>query len=461
MAPHAFTPDAARALGGPDWLVQRRSEAAERLAALELPTTDEEVWRYSRIDDFDPARWHPVEPPGDPEEHTVPVAVRSVVEEMVDRAGLVVAVNGRVVHVELDHTLASKGVMAGDLADHCADEAREVLGSVSSRSTDWFTELHDAFVAGGPFVAVPAGVVVDRPILTFHFLDGDDGAAAFPHTVVVAGEQAEVTVIEHRSSSGRELLSSAVAEVLVGDAARVDFLGVQNHGRRTWEVALQRAHVGRDARLTSSAVALGGSYARLRSEALVTGQGGRSDLLAVYFADGDQMLDFRTLQDHEAPHSVSDLFFKGAVEHRAHSVYSGLIRLQKSAQQADAHQTNRTLKLSPESRAESVPNLEILANDVSCTHASAIGPVDDDQLYYLESRGVPPDVAERLVVFGFFEDVFERLPVGSLGQPLRDAVREKFERRELGAPVGDEPQAAQEPQAVQGVQAAQGGRSDG
>lgn len=154
-------------------------------------------------------------------------------------------------------------------------------------------------------------------------------------------------------------------------------------------------------------------------------------MLAVYFADGQQMLDFRTLQDHEAPHSVSDLLFKGAVEHEAHSVYSGLIRLRKEAKKADAHQTNRTLKLSPGAHAESVPNLEILANDVQCTHASAIGPVDDDELYYLESRGVPPDVAERLVVFGFFEAVFERLPVGGLTEPLRAAVREKFERRDL------------------------------
>ena len=137
----------------------------------------------------------------------------------------------------------------------------------------------------------------------------------------------------------------------------------------------------------------------------------------------------RQLQDHEAPRSRSNLLFKGAVEHAAHSVYSGLIRLQESAQKADAHQTNRTMKLSPQSHAESVPNLEILANDVQCTHASAVGPIDEDQLYYLETRGVPPEVAEQLVVFGFFEDVFERLPVGSLADPLREAVGEKFERR--------------------------------
>ncbi|MBI2168390.1 MAG: Fe-S cluster assembly protein SufD [Actinobacteria bacterium] len=429
MADHAFTPGAAAGVGGPQWLTARRVVAAEQLSALAPPTSDEEIWRYSRIDDFDPADWAPLPPAADAPGTGVPVAVRSVIEEMVERSGLLVTVNGRVVHRELDEAMASKGVMLGDLAVHCADEARGVLGSVSGASADWFTTLHDAFVPGGAFLAVPAGVVVERPILAFHFIDGPDGAAVFPHTLVVAGEDSEVTVLEHRSSSRARLLSSAVSEIVVESGANVNFVGVQSLGSAVTEVALQRAEVGRGARLTSSSVALGGSYARLRSETLITGEGGESDLLAVYFADGDQMLDFRTLQDHDAPRSRSNLLFKGAVEHRAHSVYSGLIRLRPSAQKADAHQTNRTMKLSPETHVESVPNLEILANDVQCTHASAVGPIDDDQLYYLQTRGIPPERAEQLVVFGFFEDVFERLPVGSLADPLRETVREKFARR--------------------------------
>ncbi|HVM41369.1 MAG TPA: Fe-S cluster assembly protein SufD [Acidimicrobiia bacterium] len=430
---HAFTPDAARALAGPDWLADRRLQAAERLAAAEPPTTEAEIWRYSRIDEFDPSAWRPaaLPPVGEQaEDHAIPVAVRSAAEQMVQRSGLVVAVNGRVVHAELDPALESKGVMVGDAATECAEEAREDFGAVTDASPDWFTDLHDAFTPGGPFVAVPAGVVVDRPILVFQFVDGPDGSAAFPHTLVVAGEGSHLPVLEHRSSGGAGLLSSAVAEIAVGDNANVDYLSVQHLGRRTFEVALQRAHLGRNARLTSGAVALGGSYARLRSESMARGEGSEAKLLAVYFADGDQMLDFRTLQDHEAPRSSSDLLFKGAVEHRAHSVYSGLIRLRETAQKAGAHQTNRTLKLSRESHAESVPNLEILANDVQCTHASAIGPIDPDELYYLESRGIPPAVAEQLVVTGFFEDVFARLPLGALVAPLRQAVAEKFARRD-------------------------------
>ena len=194
--------------------------------------------------------------------------------------------------------------------------------------------------------------------------------------------------------------------------------------------------MGRDASLRSSAVALGGYYARLRSESLLASQGGESDLTAVYFGDGNQMLDFRTLQDHVAPRTRSDLLFKGAVEDHAQSVYSGLIRIRHGAQHARAYQTNRNLVLTEGAEAMSVPNLEIEADDVKCSHASTVGPVDDEQLYYLATRGVPPEEAERLIVLGFFDDVFDRLPVRSLVAPLRRSVIEKLEHRDPIARAG-------------------------
>jgi Fe-S cluster assembly protein SufD len=178
-------------------------------------------------------------------------------------------------------------------------------------------------------------------------------------------------------------------------------------------------------------VALGGYYARLRAESLLAGEGGESDLTSVYFGDDDQMLDFRTLQDHHAPHTRSDLLFKGAVEDHAQSVYSGLIRIRKGAQRANAFQTNRNLVLTEGAEAMSVPNLEIEADDVHCSHASTVGPIDDDQLYYLATRGVPPAEAERLIVLGFFDDVFDRLPMPSLVTPLRRSVIAKIEHRDL------------------------------
>ena len=176
-------------------------------------------------------------------------------------------------------------------------------------------------------------------------------------------------------------------------------------------------------------MALGGDYARLRSDSRLVGKGASSELLAVYFAEGDQMHDFRTLQDHAAPNTTSELLFKGAVEDRARGVYSGLIRVEKEAQKTNAFQTNRNLVLSEGAHADSVPNLEIEANDVRCSHASAVGPVDEDQRYYLESRGVPPDAAERLIVLGFFDDVLERVPLPALHATLQRAVTAKLDRR--------------------------------
>ena len=393
-----FTPDAARALGGHEWLAARRVAAAERLADLEWPNAHDEIWRFTPIEDFDLDRFEP----------------RGATQRSLD------------VPV-LSAGLASKGVVVGDLRDVDDAEAADWLGTCADASPDAFTVLHDAFLVGGSYVRVPAGVVVDEPLI-FEHRSGGDGLASFPHTLVVVGEGADVTVIDRFAAHGAPHLCDVVIELVVGDGARVRYVSVQEHDATTWQIGLQRAHVGRDASLRSSAVALGGDYARMRTESLLTGTGAESDLLAVYFGDGHQVLDFRTLQDHAAPHTRSDLLFKGAVEDRARSVYSGLVRLREEAQHANASQTNRNLVLTEGASAESIPNLEIEANDVRCSHASAVGPIDDDQRYYLESRGIPPEEAEQLIVLGFFDAVLDRLPVPSLAGSLRRSVERKLGR---------------------------------
>ncbi len=395
--------------------------------SVSWPTPSEEIWRYSRVDKLDLGRYRPftadeLGPPGD---ERAPGGGPWAAEAG-KHAGMIVVHDGRVVHHELDAALAAKGVRACGIAT-CEDElVRSLLGSASSASEDAFTVLHDAFLAGGAFVHVPAGVVIEDPILVLHWSSGD-GRASFPHTLVSLGAGAQATVLDRFGSPETDHLVDAVTELLVGDNAHLRYLTVQEHGSRTWHLGFQRAHVGRDATLRTSAVALGGDYARLRSEALLTGTGAESDQLAVYFGDGAQMLDFRTLQDHDAPNTRSDLLFKGAVEDTARSVYSGLVHLRPAAKKANASQTNRNLVLSEGASAESIPNLEIEANDVRCSHASTVGPIDDEQLYYLESRGIPPEEAERLIVLGFFDDVFERLPVGALTRGLRRSVVDKLE----------------------------------
>jgi Fe-S cluster assembly protein SufD len=189
--------------------------------------------------------------------------------------------------------------------------------------------------------------------------------------------------------------------------------------------------VGADASFTAGMVALGGDYARLAIDSTLAGRGASGELLAVSFGEGNQMHDFRTLEDHVAPNTTSNMLFKGAVEDHSRAVYTGLIHIGKGAKGSRAFQTNRNVKLSEGAWAESVPNLEIENNDVKCSHASAVGPVDEEQLFYLESRGVPTPVAERLVVLGFFEEVLERLPASDAVPAVRFELAAKLDRRVL------------------------------
>ncbi len=287
----AFTVDAARALGGPEWLVARRVAAAEQLAAVTWPTPQEEIWRYSRIDELDLDQYRPFAEAelGRPGDERAPGG-GPWAAEVGSYAAMIVVRDGRVVHHEVDAALEAKGVRACGIATCEDDLVQGLLGRVSSATPDAYTTLHDAFLAGGAFVDVPAGVVVSDPILVLHWCEGD-GRASFPHTLVHLGEGAEATVLDRIGSPDTDHLVDAVTELIVDDNAHLRYLLVQEHGPRTWHLGYQRADVGRDATVKSSAVVLGGDYARLRSEARLGGQGAESDQLAVYF--GDRATDAR------------------------------------------------------------------------------------------------------------------------------------------------------------------------
>ena len=302
----------------------------------------------------------------------------------------------------------------------------DLFEAVAPSATDAFTELNTAFTTSAALVRVPKGVVVERPIVVAHWIDAE-GAALFPRTFVKLHDDAQATVVELFQSADIAAFVDPVIELDVGPAARLSYASVQRLGPRVWQTAYQASRVGRDAELRSAAVALGGDYARLRTDSRLEGRGATSYLLAVYFGAGSGMHDFRTMQDHAAPATTSDLLFKGAVAGTAKSVYSGLIRVRKEAPGTNAFQTNRNLVLSEGAGAESVPNLEIETNDVRCSHASAVGPIDEEQRYYLESRGIPPQIAERLIVLGFFAEVLERLPSADLARTLGEELASRLE----------------------------------
>lgn len=423
-----FTAEVASALRGPEWLRARRLAAAERFSDLCLPTESEEIWRYSRIGDLDLGAYSPEGPAavgtgGDVD--SLPAELRSVVAVAGPHAAFVVMRNGRVALAHVDPALAARGLVVADAAD--LDDGNELVGRVTGNEADAFGELNNAFLPGALVVRLPAGVEIELPLLVFHWIDGD-GLASFPRTVIEAGPDSGATVVEYQSSGDVAAFVDPVVELSLGQAARLRYLNVQDLGPRVWHVGHQVSEVGRDATLRSSVVALGGSYARVRTDSRITGQGGTTELNAVYFADGDRMHDFRTLQDHVGPSSTSDLLFKGAVQDRGRSVYSGLIRVNKAARGTNAYQTNRNLVLSEGAEASSVPNLEIDTDDVRCSHASSVGPIDEEHRYYLESRGVPPEVAERLIVLGFFGEVLDRLPVPSLVGTIRTSLAGRLAR---------------------------------
>ena len=342
-----------------------------------------------------------------------------------ERTATVVSRNGRVVDIELDDRWAAKGVLVEPASE--ADEAcmGAALDQGEGHEPDAFTLMNEAGTIEPVVIRVPEGVDLDAPIVVVHATDGE-GIATFPRLIVHAGAHSSVAVIEVQVSGPERSLVVPVTEIVAERAARVGHVTVQQLGLATWQIGLQSSRVESEATFRSTSVGFGGDYARLRTDCRMVGRGATGELNAIYFGEGDQTLDFRTFQEHIAPDCNSNLLFKGAVGGRSRSVYTGLIRVAKGARGTNAFQTNRNIKLSDHAWAESIPNLVIENNDVHCSHASAVGPIDEEQRFYLESRGVPTVVADRLIVAGFFAEVLDRLPVPMLREQLDAAVADKL-----------------------------------
>lgn len=407
MTQTQFTPDAAGAIPGPDWLAQRRIAAAEQVAAAPMPSVEEELWRYTPIGQLDLGRYQVVADPGAESPVSAP-----------DHGALADTSNGCLCGVEMTAETAAQGVEVRRLGEGDAELAASV-------DVDRFALMNAAFSAEPVLVRVPPGVSVEGPIVIRHWLDAD-GAAVFPRLIVDAGADSSVEVLELYGSADVAAFVSPVIEIRAAAAARVGYLAVQDLGPRVWHIGSQVSHIGSQAHLRASTASLGGEYARMRLDTHLSGRGATGDLISLYFGDGEQTLDFRTFQDHAAPDTTSSLLFKGAVDDSSRSVYTGLIRVRPNARGTNAYQTNRNIKLSEDAWAESVPNLEIENNEVHCNHASAVGPIDGEQLFYLESRGVPTETAERLIVTGFFDEVLDRFPVSGAVPAVRERLLSKI-----------------------------------
>jgi Fe-S cluster assembly protein SufD len=393
-----------------------------------MPSESEEVWRYTPIDELTLDEFAPVTAaPGD-----FPDKGQIFNELVVSMLG---PLSGRV-EVHNGHPLSfvpgsGQGTFSfGGAADVAGAEA--MVGGVQVGG-DAIVRLNDAFVPDAVLVDVPDGVVVPDPILVVHWCDfGEPGTTApaiFPRTCVRLGDGASASVVEVYAGppgTARSLVAP-VTELRAGDKASLSYVSLQILNDAAWSLARLAAGGGENSAVRTFTIGLGGDYDRVRSDVSVIGRGARSEILSTYLGSGAQVHDIRTLQDHVAPRTNSELLCQGAVAGTSRSVYSGLIRVHRGAVRSDARQTNHNLVLDEGAHADSVPNLDILENDVKCSHASTVGPIDEDQRYYIESRGVMPDVAEGLIVQGFFDHIIDRGPIPTVTPLLKREVHARLD----------------------------------
>jgi len=415
----------------PAWLSERRLEAWRKFEELPMPSLRDEAWRYTDLSDVRIEDFLPYAPSPDvASEGELPEAVQTLIEEGEENSALLVQHNSETAFSRIDDELVAKGVIFTDLHTALVEHeelVKERLFGLVPEGYDKFAALSAATFSGGSFLYVPRGVEVEVPIQSYRWLDV--AGSISPRTLIVVEEGAVVTYIdEYASVPGEEpAFSNGAVELYVGDGANLRYVSLQNWERNVLHFNTIRSQAGRDSRIDSLVVSFGAQLSRTNVEAGLTAPGSDSEMLGLYFADNDQVIDHHTLQDHLSPNAHSDLLYKGALRDESLTVFSGLIRVEPGAQKTDAYQTNRNVILgTDDAMAVSLPNLEIMADDVKCSHGSTTGQVDEVELFYLMSRGIPRREAEKLVVFGFFGEVTSRVTLKGLKEKLDKAIEGKI-----------------------------------
>ncbi len=432
-----FTREAAvelsHVLGEPEWLRERRLAAWEVYEHTPMPSRTDEEWRRTDIRRLPIDAVWPYAGLGQrvssPE--ALPAALFETLGDAALRSGLLVQVDGSVVYTQLDDELAQRGVIFTDLLS-AAREAPELvqrffMTEAVTVQDNKFAALHGAFWSGGTFLYVPEGVEIALPLRSFVWAE-TPGAAIFAHTLLIAEPGASVVLIDTWASPtvDEPVIASNVVELIVQEGAQVRYIQLQDWGRSVWNFTTQRGLLHQDAVLNTLNVSLGSRLSKAFIASNLVGPGATAEMLGLYFADDAQHLDHQTRQWHVAPYATSDLLYKGALKDRARTVFSGLIKVFPQAQRTDAYQANRNLILSSTARADTIPNLEIGANDVRCTHGATVGQVEEEYIFYLMSRGISRPEAVKLIVDGFFDEVIERVPVNEVQETVRAAIARKI-----------------------------------
>lgn len=404
----------------PDWLVTMRREAWQHAEEMAWPERRHEEWIRTDIRAFQINKFGL---PASAAQSDIPLVHQ--LRDGVDLAGTIETLDSFVTNESLDESLAAQGVVFGSLSRLSAEQPeliRQFLFTAFDPDYDKFAALHAAFWSGGQFLYVPRGVVIDRPLHIGSALT--DGGTDTTHTLIVLDEGAEATVLHESNSVGSDAkgLHVGAIELIQKPGSHLRYVNLQEWGHKTYHFAHQAAHVDRDATLQWTLAAMGSMLSKVNQSVDLIGKGANSQVNGVMFTEGRQHLAYHTLQHHRAPSCRSDFLYKAAQQDKSRTVWRGMIKVDKDAQQTDGYQRNDNLVLSNFSRADSIPGLEIEADDVRCTHGSTTAKVDEEQIFYARCRGFTRKEATRMIVSGFFQQIFDRITIESVRNALAAAI---------------------------------------
>lgn len=415
----------------PDWLSTLRRKGKTQFETLPAPSAHDERWRFASVGKLSIDAFEPAPEPADEK-----------LEEFIHRSNLVSKYSGRLVfaddtqaHFEgIGEELRNKGVIYLPLADAIEQHPDLMQRYFLKESTDLGSEkyfgLHAQFVKAGSVLHLPKGVEIEKPFVNYYW-SGGENSAVFPHTLVIAEDNAKVSIVDFFFSDTEQnrALNISVSNIHAARSANVFRKTVQNWNKKTISFQLDTTVADRDASVKNIAVNIGAERSRYENQSRIEGPGADVKMYSLTVAEENQEFDQRTYQTHNAGNAVSDLLYKNALLDNARTIFSGLIKVAENAQQTDAFQTNRNLLLDPTAEANSLPGLEILANDVKCSHGATTGNVDPEELFYMMQRGISKREAMKLMVFGFFEEVIEKIDNEELAESLRMMIHNKFDSK--------------------------------
>ncbi len=408
--------------GWPSWFAAAQAQAAEDFESTPAPTRKDEAWRFANIAALDLSSFVPASPVSS-EGRLINLSVG-----LAETNAKLVFANNALIFQDTDRLPEGVILLPLEVAarEHKALFEKFFMSQPVELGSHKYAALHKARVSTGGFLFVPRDTKVTLPIEMFHWVEGEN-SSIFPHTLIVCGENSEVTVVDYfRSSDDRSAFACGVNDLHLERGAKLTYIAVQDWSRETLAFHINSTVVARDASSTALTANFGGGFVRGESLSRLVGEGSRSEMLSINPVEGTREIDQRTLQDHVAPDASSDLLYLNALDDRSRTIFAGLIKVEPGARGTDAYQKVRNLILSDEADPNSMPGLEILNDDVRCTHGATNGPVSQDELFYMQARGIPRDAARRLVVNGFFNSLLERLSSPVLRSHLESLIAKRL-----------------------------------